>query len=497
MSDRTKQAGLISGADSFRFLIKTVIGIVLARLLSPGDYGSYRQLFLIYTSFSALLLLGIPQSLLYFLPKAGNEQEQRKIIARTVNLISVLGIIFAAALMLLRGSIAVLLNNPELKNLLVIYAVYPIMLFVTQLYSSIMLGLGKVANAARFTIFAIFCDAVVVLGVAWFSRDLVWITSAVVVSAMLQWLYVQIELRKFLSVIEFDYSGLKMQMRYCLPLGLSSIIGVLTIQLDKFVISGYFSPEQFAIFSVGAMELPFIGILTNSVNAVLLPALSKAVGSGEAKRSSEQTSEALLIYRASIRKNALIIFPLSIFCFLYARQIITFLYSEQYMASAFYFRIYLFSVIVRFASYGIIFQAFNRTKVILYNSILVLVANLALNLILVRRMGMAGPALATVCITYISIAAYLLFMKYNLGLSLKAIFPVLQLWKTIIAGFGAGLLLWLLPSWTSNLVLALSSGAVLFFAVFLILAYGVGAVLPYDVSVVMDSLKAIRKRVWG
>ena len=65
MSELPKQAGILSATEFFRLAIKAVIGIALAHLLTPSELGSYRQLFLIYTTFSTLLLLGIPQSMLY------------------------------------------------------------------------------------------------------------------------------------------------------------------------------------------------------------------------------------------------------------------------------------------------------------------------------------------------------------------------------------------------------------------------------------------------
>ncbi|MDD2331082.1 MAG: oligosaccharide flippase family protein, partial [Candidatus Cloacimonetes bacterium] len=339
MPDRTRQAGIISLAEFFRFFIKTLIGILLARILNQEYYGSYRQLFLVYTSFSALLLLGVPQSLLFFLPKAQDETEQKQIIPRTLNLISLLAIVFSLSLLGFRVQLALFFNNPQLTNLLLIYAIYPLFLFISQLYSSVMLGLRKAESAAKFTIFAIVCDAVLIMGTALIFRKLEYIVTAVIIAAFLQWVYVHLHLRAYKLGWLFDATGLKQQLSYSLPLGLSSIIGILSIQLDKFVISGFFTPAQFAVFSVGAMELPFIGILTNSVNSVILPAIS----------SQNDPAAGIDIYRASIRKNALIIFPLCLFSIIYAEQIITFLYGQSYLEASLYFRIYLLSLFLRIA----------------------------------------------------------------------------------------------------------------------------------------------------
>ncbi|HPV64123.1 MAG TPA: hypothetical protein PK515_02025 [Candidatus Cloacimonas sp.] len=74
MSDLPKQAGILSATEFFRLAIKSIIGIALARIITPAELGSYRQLFLIYTTFSTLLLLGIRKVCYIFFPK----QKMRK-----------------------------------------------------------------------------------------------------------------------------------------------------------------------------------------------------------------------------------------------------------------------------------------------------------------------------------------------------------------------------------------------------------------------------------
>mgnify|MGYP001277133685 CR=1 FL=1 len=129
MKDRTHQAGIITIAEFTRFGVKSVIGIVLARLISPAELGSYRQLFLIYTTFSTLMMMGIPQSLLYFLPKLASDEEKRLHVGKIMNLSLVLSLLFTLVLLAFRGLIADKFSNPQLDYLLVIYAIYPVFMF--------------------------------------------------------------------------------------------------------------------------------------------------------------------------------------------------------------------------------------------------------------------------------------------------------------------------------------------------------------------------------
>jgi O-antigen/teichoic acid export membrane protein len=484
MSDLSKQAGILSLSEFVRFFFKTLIGIALARILTQGDYGSYRQLFLIYATFSTLLLLGIPQSVLYFLPRANTEAEQKLIITRTLNLITMLAFVFSSALVIFRAQIAVLFNNPELETLLVIYGVYPLFVFVTQLFSSIMLGMKRTDRVAKFTLFCICCDVVIVLGAALIFRSLLYIVSGVMISALLQWFYAQFQLRRYTEVFHFDREGLRAQLRYSIPLGLSSIIGMLSVQLDKIVISGYFNPEQFAVFSIGAMELPFIGIMTNSVNSVLLPALS----------SKQSLADSVALYRATIRKNALIIFPIAIYCFVFAGDILTFLYSNLYSGSTPYFRIYLFTIILRVASYGILFQAFNKTKVILYISVLTLITNLGLNLFLVRQLGMMGPAIATVAVSYLGVVIYLILIPSMIKIHLRELFPLLALAKTMAASLASGLIVYYASSILVGTVFRLGVGFAIFGASYYLSGRLFGALLPYDLNLAQTFILGLLRK---
>lgn len=472
MTVLSKQAGLLSAAEFFRFFLKSLVGIALARLITPKELGTYRQLFLIYSTFSTLMLLGIPQSLLYFLPKAVDANTQKNIITRTMGLVSLLALLFALSILIFRHEVAYRFNNPQIGNLLLVFAIYPLFMFTTQLFNSVMLGLKQPKSTAKFTLFSITCDFVLILGVAVIWKNLTTIVWAVIFSAFLQWLYARIKLGKINSVFDPSvYTGFKEQLHYAVPLGLSSIIGMLSVQLDKFMISGFFTPEQFAVFSIGAMELPLVGILSNSVNSILLPNLNMA-----------DHSQGSQLYSAAVRKNALLIFPLSVLFFLLARPLMIFLYGLQYADAALYFKIYLFTLPLRAATYGIIFQAMGKTRVIMLNSVLVLLSNLILNYFFIQLWGMKGAAIATVVVTWMSVFLYLLQMKYLLHLRLADYFPLGRISKNLLVSVVAGAVAF--PFTLLNVpyitqLLMTGSVYVLIYALFGIIS---GVILPYDIA---------------
>ena len=472
---RSKQAGILTTAEFIRFGFKSLVGIILARILTPAELGSYRQLFLIYTTFSTLLLLGIPQSVMVLLPKLRHIDSKREYISKVVNLITILAFVFSLAIFAFRHLIADKFHNPGMSNLLVLFAVYPLFMFITQIYSALMLGLKQPQKTARFTIFSVVTDTVLILGLAILTKSLAYTVLGVMLSAFSQWCFAHYNLVYYKTKVGFDVEFLRDLLQYSLPLGLSSIIGMLSIQLDKFVISGFFRPADFAVFSIGAMELPFVSILSNSVNSILLPHISS------------DTDNLATTYRAAVRKNALIVLPLCVIFFILAKPLITLLYTSQYEASVPIFRVYLLILPLRIATFGIIFMALGKTKYIMYNAILTLLLNLVLNLILVRQIGMIGAALATVLVTWISAGVYLYWIKHKLSLSLAALFPCTAILRTALAAVIAGAFAYFtIQANPGYLFSALS--LLVFIVSYVIFGYLLKAILPYDFQLLKELL---------
>jgi O-antigen/teichoic acid export membrane protein len=481
--DRSKQAGILTSAEFIRFGFKSLVGIILARILIPAELGSYRQLFLIYQTFSALLLLGIPQSVLYFLPKLRHQDSKNEFISRAVTLVTALAFVFGIAIFLLRGMISNVFHNPQLGSLLVLYAVYPLFMFVTQIYSSVMLGIKQPYKTATFTLFSVVTDFVLILGMALLTKNLYYIVLGLMLSAFLQWCFAEWQLGKYRTRTTFDPDFYRDVFQYSLPLGLSSIIGMLSVQLDKLVISGFFTPAEYAVFSVGAMELPFISILANSVNAILLPSIS-----GNPHQMSD-------IYRAAVRKNTLIIFPLTALFFIFAKPLITLLYSSTYAASVPYFQVYLLILPLRIATYGILFMALKKTKYVMVNSLITLGLNLVLNIILVRFMGMMGAALATVIVSWLSVCIYMGWIRNKLRLNLGELFPFKAIIKTAVAVLFAGLAsllcFWIIGrDWWAQLL-----AAAVFSIIFLLVGRVINAILPYDIDYIRLLVNQVKARL--
>jgi len=130
-----------------------------------------------------------------------------------------------------------------------------------------------------------------------------------------------------------------------------------------------------------------------------------------------------------------VLLPTFVFFMLTAPAAVRLLYGASYSESTVMFRIYLFLVPLRVATYGLITQAIGRTRINLVGSIWFLASNAVLVLALVGPMGLPGPAVATVAATA-GLACYFLFrLRSVLNLSIRALFP----WRALAANLAVSI----------------------------------------------------------
>ncbi|MDG2123435.1 MAG: hypothetical protein P8J87_07050, partial [Verrucomicrobiales bacterium] len=102
-----------------------VIAALLSRLLSKPEYATYRQTILAFQVASPLLALGLPQALLYFLPREPGRE--RGILTEVLVVLVSVGLAMAV-FMLVGGNevVARLFKNPNLEETLTYFAPYAV-----------------------------------------------------------------------------------------------------------------------------------------------------------------------------------------------------------------------------------------------------------------------------------------------------------------------------------------------------------------------------------
>lgn len=459
-----RQTLALSLGKALSFLLLYLLASFLSRMLDKGTYGSFQQLWLIYYVMLAVFLAGLDQSIMYFVPRLAPEN-RKTFIAQTFLLLLFLSA--ASALLLAGGAdwIAKALNNPALKTALRVFSVFCFFALPTLVLDSTFVCNRKPWVSAGFNV--IMKGGIFAISVLRFHRgdslEQVCIWLAGLSAAQFVLAVILLGVNVGWPWPRWDVETVKQQLAYALPLGALALLGVLQIQLGKLVIANAYSPERYAVYQNGAIELPLHVIFTASAAAVMTPEFVRFFHGGMA-------SEIPSLWGAATRRLSLIHFPVFVWLMVFAPEVVAFVFSPRYLESAHVFRIYLLLVPLRIANYGTILMATGRQKALLAVYSVSLVACFALNIGLLRLVGWLGPACATVLLNYLLGLTIMVIISRTLGASLRGIFP----WKPLAKNMGLALLcgLVLLPWKLAGLppLLGLLLAAAAYFPVFYLTA---------------------------
>lgn len=176
---------------------------------------------------------------------------------------------------------------------------------------------------------------------------------------------------------------------------------LLAKDFDRLIIMGFLSVDSFAVYTIGAMRIPFLPVLRTSLVNTLVPEVAEGY-----HETGKVPGESLHAWRRAIQLTALIIIPAFIFLEIFSNEFILGLYTTKYTESVVIFQVFLFLVPSYLLSYGIFLQGTGRTKPILYQSVIFIVLNVILSLVLLKFLGLVGPAIGTVIANFIA-AGYL------------------------------------------------------------------------------------------
>ena len=416
-----KNAAILTGSKILVSMLGVITAMLLARFRTLEEYGTYSQIIMIADLVSSILLLGLPNSINYFLAKEETIEKRQEFLSIYYTLSTIMTIIIAVCLLLALPIIIRYFNNPLIEQLAYIFVIYPWASLMINSLSNTCIVYGKVQKLLYFNLIQSIIILLIllmakILGLS-FQVYMYFYMIALSGFAIIGILWV----RNFVGKIipQINWKIIQEIFIFSIPIGLASVVGTINIQLDKFVIGHFFSTEQYAIFTNASKELP-VTLVATSLTAVLLPALVKLLNKEDKREAVE-----LWGYAASIS-----------FCFMalivggflvFAPDIISLFYSEKYVTTEgiAVFRIYTLILLFRSIYWGIFLNALGKTKFILYASILTLVFNFIGNIIFYYLMGFIGPAISSLMVTGVMNFTQLGFTGRILKIPVKEILP----WK--------------------------------------------------------------------
>ena len=460
----SKKAGYLIFARVVEFMAMMLVPIFVARTLTIGDFGLWKQFQLIFGTFLPFAAMGMTESIFYFFNR---EKEKRdKLVWYTWGILVFNGAVVGALLFLGKGYIPLLVNNREILPYINILIVC-IFLFLSSLtLERILIAEDNIRLVTKTIIVLALCKVALIVFAA-----LVFKSVFAVILSFLLWIIVRflfVTLYMFykyklpLPVRGIDIVFGKKLLSYSIPLGLAVIPYVIFTSAHKYFVSYYFSPEIFAIYSVGAtMELPFLMYVTDSVFSVLKPRFAMHQKEGN-------ISTMVSVYRSSVRKLALIFFPAFMFVLIFSYEVIILLFSDKYAQAVPIFRIFLFLVPMSIFDLSIFLRSYGETGYILKLSACRTAIGILLFYAAARFFNITAVALSFVVVAIGTFVISLLKAGSLLKMRAKEFVPVRDLGKIAVINVFLGffLVIFKKQSFCLNSMINLAVYGSIFFAAY-------------------------------
>jgi O-antigen/teichoic acid export membrane protein len=423
---RTAKVFALTLGGALSMIANLAFLMIATRWLSKHDYATIRQTFLAYEFVAPLLMLGLPNAVYYFFPR--ELEMKRGVIMDNMALLVGAGLLFS--LFIACGGnqlLAMRFNNPDLRHTLLWLIPYPLIMMPIAGLAAVMVCANRTRTLAVYNVLTSIILAIACIAAVLYTKSYaVPVLARVVAPALFLPIAVWMMYKAVPGAIRWPkWMSMQEMVRYSVPLGLASMLGSITLQLHSIIVASLCSPEDFAIYINGAMEIPVIGIITGSITTVVFAEMSELCHKGD------KVAALQLFHKASI-KSACILFPTMCFLLVVAEPVITFLYSEKYYDSITPFVIYLFVLPLRIVVYGAALMALGMTRVILIRSIFDLSINCVLCFVLVKVLGYIGAAIATISTLYLwTIPFNLTKISYGFGVRWREILPFKDLLKIL------------------------------------------------------------------
>ncbi len=409
----------LTSAKLLTMLISLVSSMLLSRFRTLTEYGTYSQIMMTITLVSSLLMLGLPNSINYFLSKSDSEAEREKFLSVYYTINTFLSFIVGLSLVISTPLLELLFKNNTIKGFWYFLAVYPWTKIVMSSVENLLIVYQKTAKLLLFKVtnsIALLLAILIiqVVGGTFYHYMMLFLAVEIIFTI---WTYIIVKQNAPNFKFGIDKKLIQSILTFSVPIGLASMIGTIKIELDKIVITSFMTVEDLAVYTNASKELP-VTIIATSLSAVLLPKVVKLL-------KNKQNEQAVTLWKNATTISLALLSIISIGCFTFAEEVITLLYSEKYLAGVTVFRIYCLVLLLRCTYFGLILNATGHTKQILYSSIGCLVVSVGLNYACFFTFGFYGPAIATFLATVAMSMYQLIYTVKIIKVKFTSIFP----WK--------------------------------------------------------------------
>ncbi|MFU8858814.1 MAG: lipopolysaccharide biosynthesis protein [Cyclonatronaceae bacterium] len=448
-----RKAGAVSATRLISVGAALIVAMILTRLLDEDLYGAYRKLWLIYAMFGTILTSTVIGTLYY---RSGTASKRGEAAGVALMLSMASGLLIALISWFGAGFWASILNAPGLEPGFRMFAPYLFFgifaasaepLFVIYHRKKWLVGYTGVYNLIEAVLIVIpFAMGMTI------ERVVMIMSAGPALRSVAVILFAArhgVSLPR-LSVLKREF---RPSVAYATGIFMVSVAGIAAMEADKWIVGIFFESDAlYAIYVVGAKKLPFVGAVTSAIAAGVVAQYSSLIRGGSYK-------EALYACRKAAAILLFILLPMIAVSWVLAEEILVFLF-EKYADSAPVFRIYLFVLLSNIVLVSSFVLAHGHSRINALTGLAELVVNVLLSILLIRLIGIEGPAWATLIAHLTYTIILLMYCKIRLGISPFYFLPERDTWPVVPVTVLVFALALLIRNMTDDVIMAVVAGGI-------------------------------------
>ena len=317
------------GVAAFTFAIP----MVLARILLPASYGTFKQAWLLSNTLFLVLPLGLNQSLVYFVPREPDRKAAWE--SHALLLTTGLGVLAAALLLALGPLVSTAFHNPELAAVMPTVAAFTAFRLAGSSFDLALMADGRIKASAVVRIASEGFYTLCLLAGALWTRSVAGAFAGVMVATFAKAAACWIVLAG--HGLRISPGDLRRQLAYSLPFGAAFALVIPQQQFHSYLVSATVTSAAFAIYSVGCFQLPIVDMLYTPVSEILQLGVAEHDARGDAEGS-------LRLFREAVARLSFVFVPTMAILAICAPTLIRFLFTDRYVESVPIFRLALVSI---------------------------------------------------------------------------------------------------------------------------------------------------------
>lgn len=381
MSSLLKRTVILSFSRFANQAIVLLSPMLLVRILSIGEYGSYRE-FMVYAGLvGSLVKVGIPHSLAYFLPKYP-EREQVWVTQTALFILATTTVAMVA--IYLAGDLIRANTSFDFVTALQLYILFFMNLDFMEFY---WLGKKRTDYVFYYSSGRLLARIVVVVVSALVTED----AHSIVLSL------ISLEAIRCFLVLWYASAGkwftskltrasLSLQMSYFLPLGAGGIVEMINSRAGMLFISATIGAEALAFYAIGTFASQIVNVLRGAIADVIFPEIV------ELKHAVAK--DALPLWQRATVWYCILIFPVAVLFSYYADAVVTVLFTSEYSAAVPVFSVFAMAMLLDCFDFHLPLRVQNANRFFVIGSVIALVLNLGVLYPMYLLFGLTGPALA-------------------------------------------------------------------------------------------------------